>query len=198
MPRFLALGDSYTIGEGVAEPACWPRQLAASLRGDGVPLEDPLIVARTGWTVDELDAGITAAAPTGPFALVSLLVGVNDQFRGLPLVGFLRGYAEVLARAVTLAGDDPSRVVVLSIPDWGVTPFAADDRRAGIAAAIDAFNAAARGIVEPVGARWVDVTGDSRERTDGWLTTDGLHPSGRQYAAWTARALPAARAALGY
>lgn len=196
--RFLALGDSYTIGEGVAERHRWPVQLARLLAAGGVDVAAPEIVARTGWTTAELDVGITAAAPHPPYDLVSLLVGVNDQYRGVARDAFAGEFAVLLARAVSFAAAAPPRVLVLSIPDWGVTPFAAGRDRAAIGAAIDAFNAAARAATEDVGARWVDVTDISREPRDGWLAGDGLHPSGAQYARWAARTLPGARAALGY
>lgn len=196
--RFLALGDSCTIGEGVAERDRWPVQLARLLRAGGVDVAAPEIVARTGWTTAELDAGITAAVPRPPYDLVSLLVGVNNQYRGLARDAFAGEFAALLARAVSFAAGVPQRVLVLSIPDWGVTPFAEGRERAAIGVAIDAFNAAARTAAEGAGARWVDVTDLSREPRDGWLAPDGLHPSGAQYARWAARALPDARAALGY
>src|SRR6185295_86068 len=107
--RFLALGDSYTIGEGVAPAERWPVQLAALLRAKGVALDEPEIVARTGWTADELKAGIAAAGPRGPFDLVTLLIGVNDQYRGHPVEGFRPSFRALLAQAVGFAGGDPVR-----------------------------------------------------------------------------------------
>jgi lysophospholipase L1-like esterase len=198
-PRFLALGDSYTIGEGVEPRQRWPVRLAALLRDRGVPVGDPEIVARTGWTTDELAAGIDAAAPRGPRGLVSLLIGVNDQYRGGDAGDYRPRVRALLERAIGLAGGDPRRVVVLSIPDWGVTPFAADRDRARIAAAIDRFNAVKREETARAGARWVDVTTLSRKAAGdaSLLAADGLHPSGAQYAAWAERTLPEALAALG-
>jgi lysophospholipase L1-like esterase len=198
MRRLLALGDSYTIGEGVAEGDRWPIQLAALLGGAGLTVAVPQIVARTGWTTDELDEGITAAAPRGPYDLVSLLVGVNDQYRGLPVAAYEPRFDALLARAAAFAGGASARVVVLSIPDWGVTPFADGRDRAGIAAAIDAFNEVARAAADRAGAHWVDVTDISREAAERWLAPDGLHPSGAQYARWAERVLPVARDVLGY
>ncbi len=195
--RYLALGDSYTIGEGVAEDGRWPRQLAAALRGEGIGLADPRIVATTGWTTDELDAGIDAAQPHGPFDLVSLLIGVNDQYRGRPLDDYRPRFAALLERAVGFAGGDPARVLVLSIPDWGVTPFARAQGRDAtvIARELDAFNAAARRLCEQRGARFVDTSAINRERgaEAALLVDDGLHPSAAMYALWTRQALPAAR-----
>jgi lysophospholipase L1-like esterase len=198
--RYLALGDSYTIGEGVEAGERWPVRLAALLRARGIAVADPEIVARTGWTTDELDAAIDEAAPRGPYALVSLLIGVNNQYRGGAEPIYRNEFAGLLRRAVGFAGGDASRVVVLSIPDWGVTPFAEGRDRARIAAEIDAFNAAARAITVEAGARWVDVTPASREAgaDPAMLVADGLHPSARQYERWARLALPAAAAALGH
>lgn len=199
-PRYLALGDSYTIGEGVPESERWPAQLARALRAAGTALDDPQVVAATGWTTDELDAGIDAAAPVGPFDLVSLLIGVNDQYRGRPLDGFAGRFAGLLRRAVGFAGGAPGRVLVLAIPDWGATPFARAQGRdqAQVAAQIDAFNAVCRDQAVRAGAHWVDIGPLSRARggEPAMLADDGLHPSAAMYALWSALALPAAREAL--
>lgn len=196
--RYLALGDSYTIGEGVPAHGRWPLQLAEALRGDGLPLSPPQLIATTGWTTDELDAGIDAAAPAGPFDLVSLLIGVNNQYRGRPLDEYRTQFAHLLQRAVGLAGNRPGRVVVLSIPDWGVTPFARGRDSAQIAAQIDAFNAAAAAVCGQAGVAFVDITPASRDRGDSaaMLADDGLHPSAAMYARWTAQALPVVRGLL--
>lgn len=196
--RFLALGDSYTIGEGTAPDGRWPAQLAAVLEG-GTALAEPEIVAVTGWTTDELMAGIAEARPRGPFELVSLLVGVNDQYRGRPVEDFRPRFRALLAAAVGFAGGEPGRVLVLSIPDWGVTPFAEGRDRAAIASAIDAYNAAAAEEAARAGARWVDITPISRRPDPGGtgLAADRLHPSAAQYAEWTRAVLPHAAAALG-
>ena len=193
----LALGDSYTIGEGVDEGERWPVVLAARLREGGLRVAEPRIVARTGWTTDELDGAVTAAALTGPYDLVTLLIGVNDQYRGRVLDGYRTGFRGLLERAVGFAGGDARRAVVVSIPDWGATPFGRADERgaAQIGREIDAFNAAAREIAVARGAAWVDVTGLSRV-PGAALAPDGLHPGGPQYAAWAAVLLPAARSAL--
>ncbi|MBI1808695.1 MAG: SGNH/GDSL hydrolase family protein [Gemmatimonadetes bacterium] len=196
--RFLALGDSYTIGEGVAAGERWPSRLAELLRASRVDVAAPEIVARTGWTTAELDAAITDAAPRGPYDLVSLLIGVNDQYRGATPAAYAPAFDGLLARAIGFAGGAPARVLVLSIPDWGVTSYAEGRDRAAVGATIDAFNRVARAAVTAAGAHWVEVTDLSREPHDDWLAADGLHPSAAQYAQWAARALPAASAALGY
>jgi lysophospholipase L1-like esterase len=192
--RFLALGDSYTIGEGVEQAERWPMRLAALLRERGVQIGDPQIIARTGWTTDELSGAIDDADPRGPYTLVTLLIGVNNQYRGRDAEEYRAEFTGLLRRAIGFAGGDASRVVVLSIPDWGVTPFADGRDRARIAAEIDAYNAINRDEARRAGARWVDVTLQSREAgaDPAFLVSDGLHPSGRAYAEWARLALPEA------
>ena len=194
-PRFLALGDSYTIGEGVSEADRWPNQLVDRLGAEGVRLGSPEIVAVTGWTTDELAAGIEVADPKGPFALVTLLIGVNNQYRGGDLGAYRAEVGALLDRAIAFAGGEAARVVGVSIPDWGVTPFAEGRDRNEVAAEIDAFNAAFRAEAGARGAHWVDVTPLSR--TQGRLVVeDGLHPDAEAYAAWVGLIEPEARAAL--
>src|SRR5689334_6134106 len=135
--RFLALGDSYTIGEGVEASGRWPNQLAARL---GLDAQE--IVAQTGWTTDELGAAMDAHAFHAPYALVTLLIGVNNQYRGRDLAGYRGEFTQLLQRAIALAGDSPRHVVVVSIPDWGITPFARGRDADAIAREIDAYNAA--------------------------------------------------------
>jgi lysophospholipase L1-like esterase len=199
--QFLALGDSYTIGESVAPEERWPVQLGALLRAEGLDVGDPTLIATTGWTTDELSAAIDRANPQGAFDLVSLLIGVNNQYRGRGQDEYREQFAALLQRAIGFAGGNPARVLVLSIPDWGVTPFAARLERdpAAVAADIDAFNAINRAETERPGAHYVDVTPFSREAAHdpSLLADDGLHPSGRMYAEWARLALPAAREALG-
>ena len=199
MSIFLALGDSYTIGEGVAPSERWPAQLVARLRNEGIDIADPVIVATTGWTTDELVAAMDASAFAPPYDLVTLLVGVNNQYRGRPLDEYRAQFRGLLQRAAKLAGGGAQHVVAVSIPDWGVTPFAAREGgdAARIAREIDAFNAAAWTEARDAGGQWVDVT--SLSRTSGVraeLVDDGLHPSGAQYARWAGAILPVARAAL--
>lgn len=190
--QFLALGDSYTIGEGVTEGERWPVQLVARLRAEGRNMDAPLIIARTGWTTDELAVGIDTAVPVGPYDLVSLLIGVNNQYRGWSAATYRQEFADLLARAIHFAGGEARRVVVLSIPDWGVTPFAQGRDRAKIATEIDAFNAINRDEAARAGVGYVDVTAVSRQATTNpaLMAHDGLHPSGQMYAAWVQLALP--------
>jgi lysophospholipase L1-like esterase len=192
------LGDSYTIGESVAEAERWPVQLVAALRGQGVNIADPEIIARTGWTTAELAKGITIAQPKGLYDLVSLLIGVNNQYRGLSQDAYRDEFGGVLDTAVSLTNNNPSRVFVVSIPDWGATPFAHRQNREEIGAAIDAFNAINRAETEQRGVAYIDITGISRQaRTNGSLTADDfLHPSGAMYGLWAEQIQPAVCALL--
>ncbi len=194
--RYLALGDSYTIGEKVDPAVRWPVLLGEALQARGWAVALPEIIAETGWTTDELAAALDRAEPAGPFGLVSLLVGVNDQYRGRSVEVYRPGFRGLLHRAIGFAGGAASRVLVLSIPDWGVTPFAAEDARSAgqIGAEIDAYNDVARGEAEQAGAHFVDITAVSRTAAGepSLTASDGLHPSGAMYAAWTDLALPTA------
>ena len=200
--RFLALGDSYTIGEGVDASERWPVRLAAALRREDMPVADPQIVARTGWTTAELLGALDAVSPPleRDFDLVTLLIGVNDQYRGHSVSSFRSGFELLLARAIEFGAKQPRCVVVVSIPDWSVTPFAAQDPRgrAAIAVAIDEFNAIAGETAAAAAVAFVDVTADSRRaaRDPRLLASDGLHPSGAMYASWVRLILPAAQRAL--
>ena len=197
MPTCLALGDSYTIGEAVAAHERWPAVLAQRLRHGGTPIDEPQIVAVTGWTTDELAQGMDTAVLLPPYDLVTLQIGVNNQYRGRPADDYRAQFAGLLERAIALAGDRAARVVVASIPDWGVTRFAREQGRdrARIAAELDAYNALARAETERVGARFVDITGISRRHPE-LLANDGLHPSAAQYALWVEAIEPAVRVAL--
>ena len=189
--RYLALGDSYTIGEGVAEKDRWPEQWARTLRTHGVDVAPPRIIARTGWTTDELSAAMDAAEPLGHWDRVSLLIGVNNQYRGRDLDNYRKEFTALLDRAIALAGGQTKHVWVLSIPDWGVTPFARASGRdqVQIAHEIDAFNAVARDVSTSHGTHWVDITDTSRIHGEKvpMLIDDGLHPSGAMYSLWVER-----------
>jgi lysophospholipase L1-like esterase len=195
--RILALGDSYTIGESIPSEGRWPEQLARRLRTAGLPTADPLIIARTGWTTAELQAGIAQVdlqAEQGPFDLVTLLIGVNNQYRGGDPEIYRQEFSALLGLAVQFAGGEPGRVIVLSIPDWGVTPFAQLRHPARIAAEIDAFNAINRAASQSAGAAYIDITPISRRAASdpSLLAPDGLHPSVKMYSAWVDLLLPVA------
>lgn len=190
---FLALGDSYTIGEGVAENERWPAQLVARLRADGIAIDDSQIIARTGWATDELSSAMDAATLHPPYALVTLSIGVNNQYRGRALEEYRKQFQALLTRTIVLAGNNPDHVIVVSIPDWSVTPYARGEGRDAtqVAEQIDAFNATASEETRRARAHWVDITAISRDpHARGELTADGLHPSGAQYARWLEAILP--------
>lgn len=193
--RYLALGDSYTIGEEVPEKDRWSIQLVNLLANEDIDV-DVTIIARTGWTVNELWTGIQSAASEGTYDMVSLLIGVNDQYRGYPVDGYREDFRFMLEKAIAYAGGNSKRVVVLSIPDWGMTPFAknkgSDPEQ--VAKAIDAFNTVNREETEKAGAHYVDITPVSREAVSdpALITSDGLHPSGKMYAVWAKMTLPIA------
>lgn len=191
--KYLALGDSYTIGESVQLSERFPNRLAAALEEEGLPA-DLTIIARTGWTTDDLWEGIQKETLAPPYGMVSLLIGVNDQYRGYDINEYRAGFALLLGKAIECAGEDAERVIVFSIPDWGVTPFAAGRDAARIAREIDAFNKANLEETKKSGAHYVDVTPVSRlaKNDPAWIAGDGLHPSGKMYAEWAKSALPIA------
>lgn len=177
--RYLALGDSYTIGESVDASERFPVQLARTLS-----ISEPRIIAKTGWTTDELNAAIDAANVTETYDLVTLLIGVNNQYRGRDAEQYRGEFAALLRRAIGFAGGDAQKVIVVSIPDWGVTPFAEGRDRAKIASEIDRYNAINREETQRAGARYVDITPISRGNDAALVAADGLHPSGKQHGEW--------------
>jgi lysophospholipase L1-like esterase len=199
--RYLALGDSYTIGESIDPAGRWPVQLATALRNDGMIIDEPKIIAATGWTTGELSAAIDAAEPLGDdYDLVSVLIGVNNQYRGRAVDEYAREFAVLLERAIGFAGRRADRVFVLAIPDWGVTPFAAQSGRdtAAIARELDAYNAAAAKVCVERGVAFVDIAPVSRRHGSEprMLADDGLHPSAALYAEWARLARPVVRRML--
>jgi len=197
--RYLALGDSYTIGEKVEPDERWPVQLADTLTIKGIPVDTVEIIARTGWTTAELLQGIDANRPTGTFDLVSLLIGVNNQFRGLPIETFQAEFQLLLDRAVAFAGNDSSRVFVLSIPDYGVTPFAQGPSQERISSEIDQYNSLKQEMTQARGITWFNITDISRLAADdtSLLASDGLHPSGKMYSMWVSRIADSVAALIG-
>jgi lysophospholipase L1-like esterase len=191
--RYLALGDSYTIGESVLENNRWPNQLAKRLEAEGIQIEVTNI-ARTGWTVDELWEGVQANPPQGTYDLVTLLIGVNDQYRGYPVDGYREDFQFMLGKAIEYAGGDPKKVIVLSIPDWGFTPFAANRDTEPISQQIDEFNAVNLEESKNAGVHYVDVTIISRMAMDDFelIAEDRLHPSAKMYTMWAEKVLPVA------
>lgn len=194
----LSLGDSYTIGEGVGADQRWPAQLISALRAEGRHMQRVDMLATTGWTTDELLAALEDATFAPPYALVSLLIGVNNQYRGRSLENYSAEFSRLLEYAVEQAGGMAGRVMVVSIPDWGTTAFAAEKAAdaAVIAAEIDRFNNCARELTIGRGAHWIDITEISRGVARCMLAEDGLHPSAGQYALWAGQILPVARRLL--
>ena len=189
--RYLALGDSYTIGESVSIKDRWPNQLANLLESEGIKA-DVTIIARTGWTVDDLWHGIKSSPPEGTYDLVTLLVGVNDQYRGYPVDGYRQDFHFILEKAIEYAGGNPDHVIVLSIPDWGITPFAVDRDAILIGKQIDDFNNINLAESKLAEVHYVDITPISREAVAdiALIARDRLHPSGKMYAMWAEKTLP--------
>ena len=191
---YLALGDSYSIGEGVADESRWPTRLAAAMRARGIAVAHPHYIATSGWTTDELWAAIDVEEAAGKlrhrYGLVSLQIGVNDQYRHRPLEEFKPQFSRLLARAIAFAGGNPKHVLVLSIPDWGRTPYARAQSwdREQVAREIDAYNAFSAAYCREHGVTWVDVTGLTRVEGAGEeVVDDGLHPAPAMYARWVAK-----------
>lgn len=188
MKTYLALGDSYTIGEAVPASESFPFQLKEALVKLGHPIESPTIIAKTGWTTDELQAAIAAETLHPPYDLVTLLIGVNNQYRGYPMHSYQLEFRNLLEQAIAFAGGKNQHVRVLSIPDWGLTPFAQQEGRivAQVAQEIDAYNSLAQKIADQLGVQFIDITTHSRlANADGsLLASDGLHPSAKMYAHW--------------
>lgn len=189
---YIALGDSYTIGESVNASARWPVQLAGLLRQDSVDVADPDIIAKTGWTTAELQDAIRNSGNQKTYDLVSLLIGVNNQYRSQSQDRYRTEFQALLQRAVQFAGGKTNRVFVLSIPDWGVSPFAKDRDQKHIAIEINAFNAVAQDECRKAGIAYVDITPLSRKAVndDAQFASDGLHYSEKQMRQWAELALP--------
>lgn len=202
---YLALGDSYTIGEGVLPEDNFPSQTVKLFNQTSVGVDNrrqgftaPKIIAKTGWTTDELDAAIDEANISTHFDIVSLLIGVNNQYRGRSVSEYKVQFDHLLQRAIGFAAGKTNHVFVLSIPDWGVTPFADGRDRAEVAAAIDAYNDAAKNICEQYRIVFIEIT--ISQRVDGtkedFLVSDGLHPSGKEYLKWAEKLSAAIRKVL--
>lgn len=189
---FLALGDSYTIGESVEVDQRWPVQLAVELRELGIDIADPVTIARTGWTTADLQAAIGRLYQGEQYDLVFLLIGVNNQYQGLSIDAYRQQFHELVTFAISAAHGNPAHVIVLSIPDWGFTPFAERMDAGNVSEEIDAFNAVARKESDAAGVWFFDITPLTRPRVfDGELfAEDGLHPSAKMYALWVQQILP--------
>lgn len=197
---YLALGDSYTIGEAVKSNESFPYQLAVLLNEKGITVEEPVIIAQTGWTTDELKAAIETAAPKENFGLVTLLIGVNNQYRGYSLTSYREEFKALLQMAIGFVAGIKAHVFVVSIPDWGLTPFGKESDRntETVTAEIDAFNAVNKEETLAMGVSYTDITPESRMVTTdlSLLANDGLHYSGKLYQQWARSILPAVLGSL--
>lgn len=188
---YLALGDSYTIGESVSQDQSFPFQLAGKLNSTGIKVSAPEIIATTGWTTDELIRAIRENDLKNKYDLVTLLIGVNNQYRGYSKENYRTEFQELLQTALFFANNRPERVFVISIPDWGVTPFAQKSGRnaARISAEIDDLNKVNKEEALRAEISYIDITPGSREAANdpSLLAEDGLHPSGKMYSEWATK-----------
>lgn len=184
---YLALGDSYTVGEGIPEEDNFPNQTARTLETRGIAVSPPTIVAKTGWTSAELQQAIDERRKNLlSYDIVSLLVGVNNQYRGGDQAVYRQEFEMLLQQAISFAHNKSSHVYVLSIPDWGVTPYAANRERKRIATEIDAFNLINKELSVKWKVNYIDITESSRAGLSdaSLLASDGLHPSAKEYSKW--------------
>jgi lysophospholipase L1-like esterase len=183
---YLALGDSYTIGEQILFAKNFPNQIVQQLRKAGFAFYAAEIIAKTGWTTDELSNAIENTIFLKKYDIVTLLVGVNNQYRGRSIVEFKIEFEQLLQKAIQFADNKPSHVFVLSIPDWGITPFAEGRDRKQVADEIDAYNAVCKKSAAAFQTNFINITDSQREdgnKTE-FLAQDGLHPSGIEYKKW--------------
>ena len=192
---YLALGDSYTIGEAVAQDQSFPYQLAVKLNTQGVKVAVPRIIAKTGWTTGELQAAVQSASITRKFDVVTLLIGVNNQYRGNSIELYRTEFRSLLQTAIAFASGNKAHVFVVSIPDWGVTPFGKGSGKEvkSISKEIDAFNAVNKEETLQAGVSYTDITPESRDVANdvSLAAADGLHPSGKMYQEWVTLLAPA-------
>ncbi len=189
MYTYLALGDSYTIGEQVPMKENFPHQAVALLKQQHFDIADPVIIATTGWTTDELAASIREHNIRETFSFVTLLIGVNNQYRGRSIENYREEFKQLLNQSIAYAGGHAQNVFVLSIPDWGVTPFAEGRDRQLVAKEIDGYNAACKEITLANKCQYIEITASTREhgQDKDYLAPDGLHPSAKEYAVWAER-----------
>jgi lysophospholipase L1-like esterase len=183
---YLALGDSYTIGQSVAASERYPVVLANRLSDAEISIADPTIIATTGWTTANLKNGIISAGITNNrYDIVSLLIGVNNQFQGRSIAEYKTQFTELLVTSINFARGNKDKVFVISIPDYGYTPFG-HNNQAQISQGIDQFNAVNKFVTDSMGIKYFDITPISRNGLfdPSLVAGDGLHPSGKQYGQW--------------
>jgi lysophospholipase L1-like esterase len=184
--RYLALGDSYTIGESIPATERYPVQAVKMLADVGMHFREPQIIATTGWTTADLLSAVNKTKFTGHYDLVSLLIGVNNQYQGKSKSEYEKEFTELLQRSIQLAGNRSDHVLVLSIPDYSITPFARNSDTALIASEIDAFNLINKKISSQYHAQYINITEESRKalHDPSLIADDGLHFSGKEYEIW--------------
>jgi lysophospholipase L1-like esterase len=194
---YLALGDSYTIGQSVTEMERFPAQTVALLKQQGIKAADPVYIATTGWTTEDLQSAIAARNPANA-DVVSLLIGVNDQYRGMDTGGYSIRFRQLLDKAITLANGKKTNVFVLSIPDYSATPFVSQDQKQRVSMQIDWFNAINKRITSSYEISYTDITPSTREAATNLslIASDGLHPSGAEYKKWADLLAPKMKAVL--
>jgi lysophospholipase L1-like esterase len=194
---YLALGDSYTIGQSVSEQERFPAQTVALLKQQGFKMADPVYIATTGWTTEDLQSAIAVRNPSAA-DVVSLLIGVNDQYRGMDTSGYTVRFSQLLDKAILLAKGKKSNVFVLSIPDYSVTPFVSADQKQGVSLQIDWFNTINKRITLANGISYTDITPSTREAATNpaLIASDNLHPSGLEYKKWAEMLAPKIKAVL--
>ncbi len=185
---YLALGDSYTIGEGVIKTHSFPQLLTAGLNQKNLYFEEPLVIAKTGFTTRELLEEIDSSNIKDKFKLVTLLIGVNNQYRNYSLSEYQEEFKILLHKALAFADDKTNRVFVFSIPDWSVTPFAREKNIdvSKVADEIDQFNAVNKKETESLNIRYFDITSITRKLAfyNHFLSDDGLHYAKNMHQAW--------------
>lgn len=195
---YLALGDSYTVGEGIAVKESFPYQVVSILRTTGIEFKNPKVVAKTGWTTDELKAAIQDSELHGRYDVVTLLIGVNNQYRKGLVSDYIPGFESLLQQAIRFAGNNSRKVIVLSIPDWSVTPFGIGPTQNEIASEIDQFNKANKRVAEKYNVHYLNITPSTRQaaRDSALIAEDGLHPSGKEYNKWAKKVAAIIRSGL--
>lgn len=195
----LSLGDSYTIGQSVNAADRFPVQITTLLNQEKVNCDAPDIIAKTGWTTANLLGFLAETDPPKKlYDIVTLLVGVNNQYQHRPKDEYAREFSLLLNRAIVYSGNRKARVIVLSIPDYSVTPFASRSDTAFIAKDIDAFNEINKSIADGAGVQYLDITGFTRmaAANPSLIASDGLHPSSAEYAVWAQALVPVIKAAI--
>lgn len=183
--RYLALGDSYTIGESVEDSFRWPVQLAERLRKEGIEIKDPRIIAITGWTTQDLLQAMDSQLNNDKFDLVSVLIGVNNQYQGKSIEAYETDLHEIFKRAISHSARGAEGVFALSIPDYGQTPFGAS-REEEIGQELDEFNRVFEEVAKHYDVDFFNITPISRRAKEEpeLIAEDDLHPSGEMYKQW--------------